>query len=111
MNFNYQIILALLANLTIQACALPTLSENGKPSILAPKALFLKNLPQDEEPYSIGFRDGCYNMIGQTGFGFQRLFDKAPDARDDLFMDKFYQLGYTDGDRYCSVYVNQDIIL
>ncbi len=108
---NITINLICLASLQLSACGIPTLSENGKTSVFSPKPLFLRNLPQTDDNYSQGFRDGCYNFIGQTGFGFQRMYDRPPRATDELFMDRLYQRGYTDGDRYCSAYVNHDIFL
>ncbi len=97
--------------LSLLSACLPTISENGKPSSLAPTPFLMGSLPQGEDNYSQGFRDGCYNASGQNGFGFVRLFDKAPRASGKLYMNNLYRRGYRDGDRQCSVYVNRDIIL
>lgn len=99
----------LLTFATLTGC--DTIAANGKPGFSSPRALFLSNLPQGDDNYSQGFRDGCYNFIGVNGFGMQRIFTKSPRVADELYMDALYRRGYTDGDRYCGVYVNHDIIL
>lgn len=109
MTFYLRIILFLLSLLAVSAC--DTVAANGKPGIFSPRALFLRGLPQGEDNYSQGFRDGCYNAIGNEGSGWQRIFSKPPRAADELYMNAIYRRAYSDGDRYCSVYVNRDIIL
>lgn len=104
-NMRVLIVLILLLN---TACV-TTIDGNSYPGSFSPKAMFLK-LPQGDDSYSIGFRDGCYNFIGQNGFGLQRMYDKP--IREDVEMtDEMYFSGYRDGDRYCGVYVNKHIVL
>lgn len=87
----------------------PYLDGQGYPTMFSPKPLYMRGLPQGSDGYSLGFREGCYHFIGQTGNGFQRFYDRAPDpSRLD---DELYRQGYRDGDRYCGVYVNKGIIL
>jgi hypothetical protein len=97
--------------LALGGCAVTLLDPDGNPGAFSPKPLFLKNLPQDDSNYSKGFRDGCYNFIGQTGDGFNRYYDRPARVDDNLLEDDLYQQGYSYGDRYCSVYVNNGIIL
>ncbi len=86
------------------------LSANSNAGIFTPTPIFLRNLPKGEDVFSKGFRDGCYNFVGQTGYGMLRMLDRPADpnisANDYLYWD-----GYRNGDRYCSVYVNKEIIL
>lgn len=105
------VITILLSNLILLAGCVTTVSENGKTGSLSPIPMFLKNLPQDEDNYSQGFRDGCYNFVGQNGNGLLRMYEKSPRMTDGLYLDKLYRQGYADGDRYCGVFVNRDIIL
>ena len=79
-------------------------------NLLQPTPMFLGNLPKEDNNYSMGFNDGCYNFIGQNGNGMLRFYE-VPVREDITFNDPHYQQGYTDGDRYCGVYVNNEIIL
>lgn len=85
------------------------LDDNANPGAFSPKPLFLSNLPQGDDSYSIGFRSGCYNFLGQVGYGLNRMYDVSYDAT--YIGDRLYNQGYKNGDRYCSVFVNRDIIL
>jgi hypothetical protein len=96
--------------LVLNSCV-TLLDDEGHEGSFSPKPLFLKNLPQDESPYSMGFRDGCHNFIGQNGFGIMRMYDRPPNPDDSLITNALYQQGYKQGDRYCGVYVNRGIIL
>lgn len=82
----------------------------SNPGLFTPRPIFLSGLPRGDDSFSIGFRAGCYNFIGQTGSGLMRMFDKPadPDVPAD---DALYWDGYRNGDRYCSVYVNNNIDL
>ena len=98
-----------LIALTFAGC--DTVTADGKPGIFSPQAVFLRNLPQGDDNYSQGFRDGCYNAIGTNGYGLQRIFTKPHRAANELYMDALYRRAYNDGDRHCSAYVNRDVIL
>ncbi len=93
----------------ITSCA--TTAENGKASALAPQPLYLAGVPSSDDNYSQGYRDGCYNAFGNNGFGLIRLHNNYPRTSDDLYMNSMYRRGYKDGDRQCSVYVNNEVIL
>lgn len=95
--------------LTLSSCMNP-IDSAGNLSVFAPKPIFLRNLPQGNDSYSVGFRQGCYNMIGQTGQGMMRMYDSPYDAVDYL-NDDLYNQGYKHGDRHCGTYVNRGIIL
>jgi len=102
--------LILIVIIALLASACTTTDEQGHPGAFSPKPMFMSGVPQDETTFSRGFRDGCYNYIGQTGFGMMRIYSRAPDPQL-VVSDKMYSQGYVMGDRYCSVYVNRDIIL
>ncbi|MCE3232154.1 MAG: hypothetical protein K0R98_411 [Rickettsiaceae bacterium] len=97
-----------IAALGLNSCV-TLLDDEGHEGAFSPRPMFLKNIPQDESNYSMGFRDGCYNYIGQNGFGLNREYDRP--VRPELITDSLYQQGYKQGDRYCGVYVNKGIIL
>lgn len=85
------------------------LDANANPGLLTPRPMFLSNLPKGDDSFSIGFREGCYNFIGQNGYGMMRFFSRPENP--DYEEDKLYKDGYRNGDRYCSVYVNKNIDL
>jgi hypothetical protein len=103
-------ILAILAILLLSACV-TLVDDEGHEGSFSPRPMFMKGLPQDESPYSMGFRDGCYNFIGQNGYGAMREYDRPPNPDNNLIINPLYQQGYKQGDRYCGVYVNKGIIL
>lgn len=102
-------IAVVITALVLSSCV-TLLDDEGHEGSFSPRPLFLKNIPQDESNYSMGFRDGCYNFIGQNGYGLHREYDRPPRS-DSLLTDRLYQEGYSHGDRYCGVYVNKGIIL
>lgn len=86
------------------------IQRNSYSGGITPDPVFLRGLPQGQDSFSRGFRDGCYQFIGNAGYGMHRLFpDAAPAA--DMIDDKLYHTGYSHGDRYCSVYVMKETIL
>jgi len=100
----------LLLIILLPSCVTLT-DDNGRPGFMSPNTLFLRNLPQGDDNYSMGFRDGCYNFMGQNGFGLLRMYDRPLRVEDNLLTDNLYQQGYRHGDRYCGVYVHKGIIL
>lgn len=97
-----------IISLALTGCVTLVDDESHKGSF-SPEPAFLRNLPQTEDLYSLGFRDGCYNFMGQTGLGLLREYDKAPNPQ--FITDEEYNFGYKNGDRYCSVFVNNGISL
>lgn len=95
--------------LTLCGCY-QNIDAHGNAGLFTPTPILLRNLPKGEDDFSRGFRDACYNFIGQAGYGMSRLFDKSADP-EFLKTDNLYWNGYRHGDRYCSVYVNKDINL
>lgn len=76
---------------------------------ITPDPMLMRGLPKGNDSFSLGFRDGCYNFIGNSGYGMHRLYDAPPSP--DMINDNLYQTGYNHGDRYCSVYVMKETIL
>lgn len=75
------------------------------------KPLFLRNLPKGNTPYNMGFRDGCYHFIGQISVGMLRVYNHPANPDPEYSGSSVYKEGYKQGGRYCSVYVNNLIIL
>lgn len=101
--------LALIVFLTTTSLTACVNMQDGAINGLVPKPLLLRNLPKGDDPFSMGFRHGCYNFMGQNGYGLSRLYDAPPDP--ELFNNPLYREAYSHGDRYCGVYVNRSIIL
>ena len=91
--------------ITLSACSG---SWNGTEKFV-PNPFLLKSLPQGNDSFSQGFRDGCYNFIGQMGYGIMR-FHNVP-VQVGYIYDNLYRQGYEHGDRHCSVFVNKGTIL
>jgi hypothetical protein len=107
-------LLLFIALLPISACGTNTgagwfMDEGGRLGTLTPKPLFLGELPQGDDDYSKGFRDGCNSAISVVGTGLQSMFyediyydfDKIVDSPD-------YYKGKTIGFDYCTYYIDVD---
>lgn len=104
-------IILILTFLLLTSGCVSLVGETGKRGFASPGYLFLRNLPQGDDSYSVGFRQGCYNFIGQVGFGMSRLYETLPSNDPSLLNDQLYKQGYMHGDRHCVVYANKNIIL
>lgn len=103
MKFCKNIVIITIFSITLTSCF-------GKDAdLFGPDPIFMKNLPQGNDPFSIGFRDGCRNIIGNVGYGMQRFV--AEPTRPEYIGNPDYKKGYKEGDRYCSIYVNKSIFL
>lgn len=103
--------LLIIALALLPACGVTLTDDLGKQGVFSPNPLFLGNIPQQDDHFSLGFRDGCYNFVGQNGRGLHRMYDRAPVISEEAYDNALYIEGYKHGDRYCGVFVNKDIIL
>ena len=87
----------------------PVIGEKGPKGYLSPMPVLLRGLPEGEDAFSKGYRDGCYNFIGQNGYGLHRVYSAEPDPK--FIVDEQYRMGYKHGARYCGVYINKKIYL
>ena len=102
-------VILVIPMITLSGC-FQDISSAAQPGLFTPRPMFLSNLPKGTDSFSVGFRQGCYNFIGQNGYGLMRMFDSPVDPNVD-HNDNLYWEGYRHGDRYCGVYVNKDIDL
>lgn len=98
----------LVLGITLTSCSAYR-NKDDQNVYLAPTPPLLRGLPQGDDAFSKGFREGCYHTVGQAGYGLQRFYDRPQDP--ELVTDVIYTQGYTEGDRFCGVYVNNNIIL
>ncbi|MBL0319493.1 MAG: hypothetical protein IPP74_09450 [Alphaproteobacteria bacterium] len=83
-------------------------SMSADNSLMAPARLFLRGLPQGDDSYSQGLRDGCETFLGIVGSGTLRLLPSKIDGFR-LTEDPAYARGYVDGQTYCTHYLDWDI--
>ncbi|MDX1949934.1 MAG: hypothetical protein SFT90_05485 [Rickettsiales bacterium] len=73
--------------------------------------MFMGELPADNSPYSVGFRDGCNSAIATIGIG------NIKTSRDQIYIDanrkttdEEYHKGWNLGHNYCTYYIDVDPI-
>jgi hypothetical protein len=75
------------------------------PKSIGYKRLFLRGIPDGEDVFSHGWRQGCDQSLRIVGQGRMRLltvgFDVARYEQDPL-----YRQGYNMGSSYCSLYLD-----
>ena len=106
-----QMIKSLLIVILLSACSLT--GEDGKWKWYTPRIWhFKKNIPQDNNPYSSGFRGGCNDGMGLSGYGAHRLHEIRTTGygyyynSDIALTDEQYKQGYNDGFNYCGTAAN-----
>jgi hypothetical protein len=104
---NFTLVVTLLM-LLLTGCQ--AIQRNSFAGGITPDPFLMRGMPQGGDSFSQGFRDGCYQFIGNSGYGAHRLLPDASPAVD-MVNDPLYQTGYNHGDRYCSVYVMKGTIL
>lgn len=65
-----------------------------------PRRTVIKGLPDGEDSYSQGFRDGCQTHMGIVGSGTLRLLPERI-FPERLINDPVYLRGFNDGADYC----------
>lgn len=78
-------------------------------SPLKPFPLYLKNLPQGNDSFSKGYREGCINIVGQSGSGLLRIYDKSKDPQ--MLSDDLYNQAYRLAERQCGAFIDNEVIL
>ncbi len=64
-------------------------------------------MPEGDDAYSQGFRDGCNVALGIVGSGLLRMHAFGYDPNWGA-QDKDYYLGYNTGNNYCTFYLDPD---
>ena len=82
--------------------------DQTQDTIFRPNRLLLRNLPQGQDSYSQGFRDGCETYLGIVGAGALRLLPEHVDGWR-LTEDRVYARAFADGGTYCTFYLDWDI--
>jgi hypothetical protein len=105
-------IFILLLAFTLTSCV----GSDGNWNAFTPHPLFIRNIPEDSSSFSQGFRAGCNDSMGLSGYGalrlheikiengalrYQYLYDANRAMEDDQ-----YSLGFGHGFSYCGVAAN-----
>ena len=101
-------VIALISPLFLTGCMEFTTywDDAGRHHFLTPAPLFMPDLPDGDDSYSQGCRDGCHTALGVVGSGMVRA---AHDFEMDVtraIEDKMYYKGYKDCESYCVYYTD-----
>lgn len=109
-------VVLLFSCVAISACTIgPSPFDEGevttyeKPSYFSMQSLLPRaarknkfaNTPSGDDPYSVGWRDGCDSIVSVVGSGtYQMITPKFPTEK--LTNDPWYLRGYRDGTSWCT---------
>ena len=79
----------------------------GRHQMWTPEPMGMSGLPDGDDSYSQGFRDGCNVSLGIVGSGMLRAHGFAYDVNRGIEDRKYYR-GYRLGNNYCMYYVDRD---
>lgn len=69
----------------------------------SPMPFYLRDIPQDDSSFSVGFRDGCNTYIAFSGSGLTQMRDFTYDI-DRSLKDRQYAAGFREGANLCLYY-------
>jgi hypothetical protein len=96
---------ALLVCSSLCGCAL-----SNTPYALGYRRIFLRGVPQGDDSFSRGWRDGCDTSLATVGAGLLRWVpEKIPS--EQLVNDLSYRKGYSRGSNYCTAFLDWDVSL
>lgn len=99
----FRIVLLSLGGAALFACNQLTLNH---PQV-GYKRVFLRGVPQGEDAFSVGWRDGCDTALATTGAGTLMLTQKKMDGFR-LENEALYRKGYSLGNNYCTSFLDWD---
>ncbi len=113
-----KIIMLIISGTCLSGCLRLT-NPDGSWNSLTPHPMFLRNIPTGNDSYSQGFRAGCNDSMGLSGYGALRFhevtwgdslsqplkYQYAYDANRAI-TDNQYSLGVGHGYGYCGVAAN-----
>ena len=79
----------------------------GKLMFWTPEPLWIEDLPDGDDSYCQGFRDGCNTAVGIIGSGLLRMHPFAYDINRGI-EDRDYYRGQRTGYNYCTYYVDSE---
>lgn len=91
---------------TVSACTMP--EHNYLPRFVGYKTPLLYGVPEGDDSFSVGWRDGCNTSLAIAGEGALRLIKEKIDADNSYRFnkDQRYDKGYTTGSGYCANFLD-----
>ncbi len=92
--------------MTLAACSGPEWAEFYKPrgfGTMAPVPMGMRNVPDGQDSFSVGWRDGCNTYLGFTGSGLVQMRGFSYDINRSL-QDRMYATGFREGASLCMYY-------
>ncbi len=81
----------------------------GRPGAFTLRPAYLGEMPQGDDSYSQGMRDGCNTSIAVVGVGpMASMYDESYVDYDRVMVDTDYHKGVTMGFNYCTYYQDVD---
>lgn len=74
-------------------------------SSYTPTPMLMRDIPEGQDSFSIGWREGCNTYLGFTGSGFLQMRSYTYDVNRSL-TDKMYAAGFREGASYCMYYTD-----
>lgn len=71
----------------------------------SPTPMLLRDIPQGQDSFSVGWRDGCNSYLGFTGSGLMQFRGYTYDINRSL-TDKMYAAGFREGASLCMYYTD-----
>ena len=71
----------------------------------SPMPQLLRNIPDGQDSFSVGWRDGCNTYLGFSGSGFVQMRGFTYDINRSL-KDKQYTSGFREGANLCMYYTD-----
>lgn len=108
--FCTKLLMVFLCLAALTSCWKVDLKENfGREGMMTPRPHRMGQMPQGDDPYSQGVRDGCNTAIGVLGTGpITTMYDDIYYDFDKTVNDSDYYKGRTLGFNYCSYYQDPD---
>lgn len=75
---------------------------------LETRRIFLRGIPDGDDSYSTGFRNGCDTFAAVTGEGLVRTVPEKIDP-ERLLSDQQYLRGFEDGKEHCTYFFDWDV--
>lgn len=95
--------------LALQACSNDLKEYHGRHGMFTPAPFAIGQIPQGDDDYSQGFRDGCNTAYGIMGTGMlSSSYDSNYYDYEKSITNNDYYKGRTIGFNYCTYYLDND---
>lgn len=110
MNIFFKFFVCFICLLGTTACWKNDLNEYfGREGMMTPRPYRLDGIPQGDDSYSQGFRDGCNTAMGVVGSGLlNSMYESSYIDANRVVSDEDYNQGKTLGFNYCTFHLDVD---